>query len=59
MRSPPPRRFRHLRRLFLELWRFAAENKAWWIVPFAVVFLLLGALLVAASFASPFLYTVF
>lgn len=55
----PARRARHLRRLLAEIWRFAAENKAWWIVPVAAVLLLLGFLILAASFASPLIYTVF
>ncbi len=39
---------------------FMAENKKWWMIPFAVVFVLLGALLVlGATGAAPFIYALF
>ncbi len=39
---------------------FMAENKKWWMIPFAVVFGLLGALLVlGATGAAPFIYALF
>jgi hypothetical protein len=36
------------------------ENKKWWLIPFLVVFLLLGAVIVASSTSiGPFLYSFF
>lgn len=49
----------HLGRLLAELWAFARENKAWWIVPVVLVLLVMAALLVTVSGVSPFIYTLF
>ena len=39
---------------------FMAENAKWWLTPFLLVFGLLGAALVlGASGAAPFIYTIF
>jgi Family of unknown function (DUF5989) len=44
-----------------EFWSFLAQNKKWWLLPIAVVMLLLGTLmwLSAGSAATPFIYTLF
>jgi hypothetical protein len=46
-----------IRELFAFLW----ENKLWWIIPFVVVLVLFGALVVfaQASPVSPFIYALF
>lgn len=46
-----------VKQVFQLLW----EKKAWWLVPMVVVFLLVGALLVATqgSALSPFIYALF
>jgi len=46
-----------IRQIFGLLW----HKKAWWLVPMVCVFVLLGALLVAAqgSSISPFIYALF
>lgn len=39
---------------------FMRENAKWWLIPFLVVFLLLGAVLAfGSSAAAPFIYTLF
>jgi hypothetical protein len=41
---------------------FLKENKKWWLVPFLVVFGLVGAVVIVAALAPgavPFLYTLF
>jgi hypothetical protein len=43
-----------------EFFSFMKENAAWWLVPFLVVFGLLGLLLVlGGTGAAPFLYAMF
>lgn len=44
-----------------ELWRFALQRKALFLVPMALVLILIGLLLffTAATPASPFVYTLF
>lgn len=52
-------KFRHVGSLFRELWRFAMQNKAWWIIPTVVVLLILGALIFSGQAVAPFIYTLF
>ena len=43
-----------------EIWQFLRENKKWWLLPIALVFFLLGALmLLGGTAAAPFIYTLF
>ena len=44
-----------------ELFRFLWENKLWWIIPFVVVLVAFGILVVfaQASPVSPFIYALF
>ncbi len=53
------RSLRRLARLLRELWAFAREHKAWWIVPVVVLLLLIALLLVGVSTISPFIYSLF
>jgi hypothetical protein len=46
-------------RLLREFVRFARDNKAYWIVPLAIVLGLSGLLIVAGQTAAPLLYTLF
>ena len=39
------------------MWRFAAENRIWWIVPLLVVLGVLALLIVFAEASAPFIYT--
>ena len=50
---------RHLVLLLKEFGLFAWHNKAWWIVPIVLLFLLLGALVFVGQSAAPFIYTMF
>ncbi|NKB25479.1 MAG: hypothetical protein GKR87_14100 [Kiritimatiellae bacterium] len=50
---------RHIVNLFKEFFEFAAENKAWWIIPIAFVLLLLAVIIIAGQGAAPFIYTLF
>ena len=52
-------RFKHLGRLLAELGRYAARNKAWWLVPMALVLLVLGIWIVTGQATAPFIYTLF
>ena len=48
------------RGIVAEFIAFMAENKMWWMTPILLVFGLLGVLIVlAATGAAPFLYTLF
>jgi hypothetical protein len=53
------RAWQNLSRLLRELWAFAREHKAWWIVPVVVILLLATLLLVSVSTISPFIYSLF
>ena len=52
-------RLRHLGRLLAEVGRYAARNKAWWLVPLVVVMLVLGLMIATGQVAAPFIYTLF
>lgn len=51
------RKLRYLGRLLRDVWGFAAENKAWWMVPLFVVLGLLALLIVVGEASAPFIYT--
>ena len=53
------RALRSLSRLLRELFAFARENKAWWILPVVIVLLLVALLIVSVSAISPFIYSLF
>jgi hypothetical protein len=53
------RALKNLARLLRELWAFAREHKAWWIVPVVVILLLVAFLIVGVSTISPFIYSLF
>lgn len=42
-----------------DLFAFARENKAWWIVPVVALLLAVGAVVVSVSAISPFIYSLF
>ena len=50
---------KHIGVLLKELGEFAWHNKAWWIIPVAIVMLLLAFIVVAGQSAAPFIYTLF
>ncbi len=52
-------RIAHLGKLLAELGRYAARNKAWWLVPMVIVLLVLGFLIVTGQATAPFIYTLF
>jgi hypothetical protein len=53
------RALNNLGRLLRELWAFAREHKAWWIVPVVIILLLAALLIVGVSTISPFIYSLF
>jgi hypothetical protein len=53
------RPLKNLLALLSELWAFAREHKAWWIIPVACLLLLVGVLIVGVSTISPFIYSLF
>jgi drug/metabolite transporter superfamily protein YnfA len=44
-----------------EMWAYMRERKKWWLMPIALVMLLIGGLLIFAqgSALAPFIYTIF
>lgn len=50
---------RHLWRLIAEVFGFAWQNKAWWIIPVVLILLLLAALVAFTEASAPFIYTLF
>lgn len=55
----PMRALRSLSRLLRELFGFAREHKAWWIVPVVLVLLIVALVVVSVSTISPFIYSLF
>jgi hypothetical protein len=55
----PQVRLRHVGNLLSEVWAFAWQNKAWWLVPTVVILLLLGVLIFSGQAVAPFIYTLF
>ncbi len=53
------RSLKNLKRLLCELWTFAREHKAWWLVPVVILLLLVALLIVGVSTISPFIYSLF
>lgn len=53
------RPLKNLMRLVRELFGFAREHKAWWIIPVVAVLLVVGLFIVAVSTISPFIYSLF
>ncbi len=53
------RSLQNLGRFLRELFAFARQHKAWWIVPVVIVLLLVALLVVAVSAISPFIYSLF
>ncbi len=52
------RYFKYLGRLLKEIWGYAMENKAWWLIPLVIVLLLFAILILTTQGASiPFIYT--
>jgi Family of unknown function (DUF5989) len=46
--------------LYLELWHFIRGSKKWWLIPFLIPIVVMGALmLLAGTGAAPFIYTLF
>lgn len=52
-------RLRHVGSLLAEVGRYAARNRAWWLVPIVVALLILGLLIATGQVAAPFIYTLF
>jgi len=52
-------RFKYIGRLFREIFQFAMQNKAWWIVPTVLILLVLGILIFSGQAVAPFIYTLF
>jgi hypothetical protein len=45
--------------LLSEIWKFAKQNKVYWIVPFVLILGLVILLVVTSQAAAPFIYTLF
>ena len=55
----PLSKLSNIGRLFREIFQFAMQNKAWWIVPTVLILLLLGVLIFSGQAVAPFIYTLF
>jgi hypothetical protein len=55
----PVRGIRHVASLLREVWYYAREHKAWWIVPTTLLLLIMGLLIVSGQAVAPFIYTLF
>jgi len=49
---------KYLRRLLGELFGFAWQNKAWWMVPVVLMLLLMAVLITTTQTIAPFLYPI-
>jgi hypothetical protein len=45
--------------LLNEVWAFAWQNKAWWLIPLVVILLIMGILIFSGQAVAPFIYTLF
>lgn len=52
-------KLKHTGRLLGEFWAFAHENKAYWIIPLILVFLVVALLVMAGTGSLPWIYTLF
>lgn len=52
-------KLKHSGRLFKEIWQFAMQNKAYWIIPLVLVLGLVAFLIVTSQATAPFIYTLF
>ncbi len=52
-------RFLYIGKFFSELFDFARQNKAWWIVPMVLILLIIGSLVFTGQAVAPFIYTLF
>ncbi len=41
------------------VWAFAWQNKAWWLIPLVVILLIMGILIFSGQAVAPFIYTLF
>ncbi len=55
----PMRFLKHLARLLREFLSFAIHHKAWWIIPIAIILLLMALVIFIGQSTAPFLYPVF
>ena len=54
------RALKNFGRFLRELWAFAREHKAWWIVPVVIMAIAaVGLVVVAATDVAPYIYTFF
>jgi len=53
------KRAKYLFALLGELGEFAAANKAWWLVPIALILLGVAAIISLGGSAAPLIYTLF
>jgi hypothetical protein len=55
-----PKELRTNQSFLRELFQFLAQNKKWYLIPIAVVMLLMGILIIlGGTAAAPFIYTLF
>jgi len=46
--------------LLSEFWYFISQNKKWWLIPFLIPLVLMGAVMIlAGTGAAPFIYALF
>jgi hypothetical protein len=50
---------KHFGRLTKEVWHFAWERKAWWIVPLFITLILIALMVATSQSSAPFIYTLF
>ncbi len=53
------RALKNFRRLLGELWSFARQHKAWWIIPVVLILLAVALFVIGVSAVSPFIYSLF
>lgn len=50
---------RHFLQLVRDLFGFAREHKAWWIIPLMIFLAIIALVIAAGTGAAPFIYTFF
>ena len=53
------RTVKYMGRLFGELFAYAWQNKAWWLIPLVLILVVFGVLIAIGQTSVPFIYTLF
>jgi uncharacterized protein YdaL len=50
---------KHIGRLFKDFFGYAAQHKAYWIIPSVIILFIITLVIIGSSAIAPFIYTLF